>query len=248
MTFLNKSYKLLSKPPINEEINSDSWKKWLSDLHDDFLNKSALHNPSLLLNGDFNFEPTLLTGAGDFAQRWNIDGNNFEANPTTYASSIYSNETGSAQYFNIKGNDVGQNLVISQNQENKIATAQGKNLNFSLLLANKKTETAGSKPLNIKFRLGYDHNGNGTVDEYHDSGNIIVPATESGKPQLINAHISPPTLNNDSRPNKLHYIINVNSQSKTDFNIFNTKLETGVKPSILRIDHTLEKYRIDNTT
>jgi len=257
MTDSNKNiYPQLSSLPIHDSVlTQDS--KTLSHLYELYFSRVqnninatlGIPNPSETINPDYNFirtkglTPTTQADGDDaeFVEQWNVvgatGGNMYTLTPTAYPSDS-SNLLGSKNYVNVSitAMPTAPIYFYNVNYSSDFNTAfkyQEKNLTFSAQISNNT-----SNRTKIRFSVYTD----GTGDIYNSGAIFLDPGLNK-----ISKNIQVGSLNPGSGSfSQLRVLVDDLGGASADFDLQYVKVEFGENPSLLGINHTLEKIRIDN--
>lgn len=242
--------KLISPVPLkdgmlNANKPTQPWQAWLSDLVNIINNHSALNNEHVNTNPDFHWSRTKgntpTTVDGEFVEKWSVKSNGmtFSVTPTFYSSTTYSSDSGSDRYVNVNISVFNANeFVLYQSLPKKLSKLQSKNITVS---GKVKNNTANK--VNCYIYIGFDLTGGG-VDSYSARSKAIL--LESGD-NNINVTIECPSISVDNQTNvvtvalKLYGITNA-----VNLDVLYIKPEISGAQTALYVDHSLEKYKIDN--
>jgi hypothetical protein len=249
MTYLNKPFDVLSNAPSEPKIVdgdgklTQTWQNWINDLKKHVFRSNSLKNDHNVLNPDFNHYGTTRSTDGEVCKPWQIKANGltFTATPTAYTSTADNADTGSKQFINVDITAAaGQEFELFQKLTNQLSKYQKKSVT---ILA--KVKNNGSFRLPIYFYIGVDTNNDGNDDFNSTSGRFFIE--DNGIANTVTATFKVPEIAADNQNNKVTVRVSVGPiSSPINFDILYVKDEFSDKPTVLQVDHTLEKIRIDN--
>ena len=230
---------------LNDNKPSQQWQAWFIDIFNSINNSRALSNDPVTINPDFHWSRTKgntpTTTDGSFVEQWNVKGGGmtYVITPTNYSSTSSGAGTGSARYAHVSITTVnGNEFSIYQSLPNRLSKLQGKNVTISSSIKN-------NLPSSVKcyFYIGFDLTGGGT-DSYSGKSKVIYLSNGDNN---INATISCPDIGVDNQTNIVTAAIKFYDLSgPVNLDIFYVKPEVSDSPTALHVDHSLEKYKIDN--
>jgi hypothetical protein len=239
MTYLNKQFRPITLPPT--EGLPQPWLSWLNDLHRRVKNSGALSNDHTVLNPDFHWYGTTITSDGQACNPWAITSNGatFTSTPTAYTSTNNNADTGSKQYINLAITaGTGGNFEFHQQADNKLSRYQNKRVTLSSKVTNNNSD-----PVKAHFYVGVDTNASGTDDHVQTSGTFDLASGLN----VPTASFDIPRIETDNQNNKVNIkLILENVTQPSDLDLHYIKDEFSSSPTVLNVDHSLEKYRIDN--
>jgi len=240
----------ISLPPIHDNVLENNkptieWKNWFDSILQSLNNNTSLYNDHLVRNPDFNWSrakgniPT--TVDGPFVEEWYVKGNSmiFKITPTAYSSTQDSSLTGSERYVNISITSVNSNeFIIYQLLYKKLSKLQNKNITFS---ARVKNNTVNS--VKAKFYVGFDMTSDGTDEFSASSGAVYI----NDDTRDIYSTVKMPKIPTDNLTNRVTIALKLfDLTNPVNLDLYYIKPEIADKPTMLHVEHPLERYQIDN--
>ena len=241
---------LISPPPIKDGVLQDNkptavWQSWFNDVLQKLTDHSALSNSHTTVNPDFNWSRTKgntpTTSDGSFVDGWSVKGGGmtYAVTPTGYTSTAGGSQTGSERYVRVVISTINaNNFILYQTFPKKMSKYQGQKVTFSAKVSN-----ANAAPVKCKFYIGFDMTGDGS-DEYSASSKAIY--VQNGD-STISATVECPKVSVDNQTNVVTMsLVLFDLQSAVNLNIYSIKSEMSNNATDLRVDHSIEKYKLDN--
>lgn len=233
----------------NQDTQSD-WQKWYQQATS-VLNQSNFYgNPSVLLNSDFYWNAGILSPVtadnAVFSEKWNVTGSGtttFSIGYTTYSNadsdnigSIYYAATSVTAY---SGADGSFNLYQTQSGAQFLRRYQNRQIMMSAKITNNNAAV-----LQAKFSLSFVYNTSPT--EVIQSGVLTIPqGINEIAGTLITNPLSGKTIT--GTPSVIFKLSFFGMTLPASFKVQYIKAELATVPTILYVDHALERSRIDNS-
>ncbi|TXG78029.1 hypothetical protein E6Q11_01825 [Candidatus Dojkabacteria bacterium] len=256
----NNIFIAFSPPPTsqrvvdNEKEITREWRNWVDSLYNEVNTlANASSQQSLLLNSDFNFSDgislpvTETEPDGAFiAEKWQImksTGSIYSCGAVDYIDNDQDN-SGSRKYLYLNVSDVGEaGISVYQEMEghHNIRRFQKRNVTFTVTASNSSLESC---IVNLEISI---------LD-----GSTIIYNKKSSSFTWVNGKNSHyAVLKNQFSISSFDTLINPKIQFKLNIikvplagcllRIHHIKLENGIRPTPLIVDHPIERLRIDNS-
>lgn len=240
----------LANTDMSGEIHAN-WQKYLQQLTNSSNVNNYYGNPSVLLNSDFYWNRAIATpvtqAAGDgafFSEKWQVQGAGvatYSIAQTAYAGND-SDQIGSTTYIAVTVSSYSAGefyLYQRQTGAQFLRRYQNRKLNLSMLAFNNQT---ASSTLTFEVHFFFD-----PTAETYSGQNLILGTAENEFAGAINT----PLIGNAAVGAGAYVefrlrFVTLNSGTAS-FNIHYIKTEMADEPTILYVDHALEKTRIDNS-
>lgn len=246
MTFLNKLFPNVTPPPVQGDFAGgvtlpDNWTQWFNNLQQHVVGKQSLTNNATALNPDFHWYGTTRSTDGVAAKPWEVKANGltFTATPTAYSSTTSNADTGSKQFINIDiTGTFGGDFDFFQEIKNYSSRYQKQLVTMSAKFQNK-----GAASIPMYFYIGIDSTNSGSDDFVQTSAQFnLRPGV-----QQVAADFKIPPISVDNQNNTVTLKVVFPAVSAAiDFDVLYIKDEFSTTPTALQVDHTLEKFKIDN--
>lgn len=228
-----------------------NWQKWMQQLTDNSNVNNYYGNPSVLLNSDFYWNRGIATpvtqGSGNgafFSEKWQVQG----AAVATYTITQEafpgndSDQIGSTTYIKVDAEDFTTGdfyLYQRQTGSQFLRRYQKRRLNLSLLAYN-NTETATL--LNFEVFYHFDP----TNATYTGQAIFLQPGSNELAGVIDTPYIGDTAVGAGAYVEFRLRFGNL-GVNKANFNLTYIKAEMADQPTVLYVDHALEKTRIDNS-
>lgn len=249
-SFDQTNYPGLKGSDMVGSIHAD-WQKWLQQLTTLTNVNNYYGNPSVLLNSDFYWNTgvaspvTQADGNGAFfSEKWQVQGAavaNYSLAQTAFAAND-ADQIGSTTYIHVTVSSYSSGdfyLYQRQTGSEFLRRYQGRLLNFSLLANNNQNKT-------IKLKLEIFFYFNPTSVAYSE-GTVLLNPGQNELSSAINTNFIGTTAVGASPYVEFRLRFSDLVDGTADVNLIYLKAEMADQPTVLYVDHALERTRIDNS-
>lgn len=234
-----------------EQSVKSEWQKWLQQVHNYVSANESYGNPSVLLNSDFYWNDGVTSpidqGDGNgafFSEKWQVQGAAvalYTLTRTTISGNS-SDNIGSLYYMNVDvtsySGTVGD-LYLYQQQDGSqfLRRYQNRTINMSAKIVNN-----GTTSIDLRYQLYYFYDPTDTVTPFQTGTLQIKPGLNE-----ISSALKIPLIGSTSIGASPYIQFRLVITQVCNFDLYYLKAEMSDLPSVLYVDHALERVRIDNS-
>ncbi len=260
--------KKIGNPPIHNDISKSqfddkqsslvgsdmlgsihaNWQKYMQQLTDDANLNNYYGFPSVAVNSDFYWNTGVaspITTDTYFSEKWLVFGAasaTFTLTQESFSPSS-TDQIGSNTYINIDVSSYTSGdfyLYQRQNGDNMLRRFQGRLINYSLLAFNNQNKTIN---LSLEIFFNYDP----TSETFKQGIVQLVPGVNELAGSINTTFLGDRVIGAGAYVDFRFRFVDL-IDGTANFNLIYLKPELSDQPTILYVDHALERTRIDNST